>query len=113
MTKSSQIMALYDGVRTDREIANLVGCVLSYVRVVARQRKGSSMSEHDKRYRKSPLGRLTLARRKARYASNPEYRADIKRYSREWVSRNPERTRASRLRYSLARKQRLEAARAH
>lgn len=38
MTKAEQIRQLYDGVRSTREIAEIVGCRLEYVRVVARQR---------------------------------------------------------------------------
>lgn len=49
MTKSSRIMALYDGVRTTTEIAEIVGCCTAYVRTVARQRKGKQ-STGDKRY---------------------------------------------------------------
>jgi hypothetical protein len=58
-TKSEWILALYkDGLST-KEIAEIVGCLPSYVRVVARQRKGTSASEIDRRYLTSSLGRST------------------------------------------------------
>lgn len=62
MTKSQQIMALYDGKRTTREIADLVGCKPEYVRVVARQRKGGGLSEIDHRYRETERGRAAIGR---------------------------------------------------
>jgi len=55
MTKSAWIMALYDGTRSIKEIAEIVGCSDSYVRTVARQRKGTGQSEADIRYRSSSL----------------------------------------------------------
>ena len=73
MTKSEQILALYDGKRTTREIADIVGCGVPYVRVVARQRKGGSMSKHDKKYRIKKAGSLAaysgLVYRKVRVAA--------------------------------------------
>lgn len=65
-TKSDQIMALYDGVRTTKQIAEIVGCRPEYVRVVARQRKGSGSSEIDLRYRASPLWRACWQRSNVR-----------------------------------------------
>jgi len=62
MTKSQQIMALYDGKRTTAEIAKIVGCKPEYVRVVARQRKGKGQSEIDWRYLESDLGRAARKR---------------------------------------------------
>jgi transposase len=50
MTKSAQIMELYAQGLSTREIADKVGCLDSYVRVVARQRKGGSYSESDRKY---------------------------------------------------------------
>ena len=83
-TKSQQIRALYDGVRTTRDIANLVGCRPSYVRVVARQRKGG-VSEIDKRYTAKPRV----------WALRTAYRT-------KWLRKNSERVRAlARLRYLL------------
>lgn len=61
-TKSEQILALHDGKRTPREIADIVGCRPEYVRVVARQRRGSGMSDIDRRYVASPKGQRTAAR---------------------------------------------------
>ena len=63
MTKSAQIKQLYDGVRTTREIADIVGCRPEYVRVVARQRQGNGISEIDKRYMSSPLGQHAISKR--------------------------------------------------
>lgn len=57
MTKSEQIMSLYDGTRTTTEIAAIVGCNTSYVRVVARQRKGRGVSDIDRKHRASDSGR--------------------------------------------------------
>ena len=56
MTKSAQIMKLYDGRRSTREIAEIVGCLPEYVRIVARQRKGKGQSEIDARYDASKKG---------------------------------------------------------
>jgi len=58
MTKSEQIMQLYVQGLSTREIAEKVGCHPSYVRIVARQRKGSGVSENDRRYRLSERGTL-------------------------------------------------------
>lgn len=74
-TKAQRILDLYDGVRTTREIAAIVGCRPEYVRVVARQRQGTSMSDIDRRYRSSSLGRATFNKYQShRWATDPEYR---------------------------------------
>lgn len=66
-TKSSRIMRLYGkGAYTVKEIAEIVGCRPEYVRVVARQRKGSGQSDADRRYEASDLGRQSRKRRKER-----------------------------------------------
>jgi len=62
LSKSARIMALDDGQRTPQQIAALVGCLDSYVRVVLRQRKGGGTSEIDRRYRQSELGKATSKR---------------------------------------------------
>jgi hypothetical protein len=62
MTKAQQILALYDGHRTTTEIAEIVGCGTAYVRTVARQRKGSGRSAHDRRYLASDLGKVSRKR---------------------------------------------------
>lgn len=112
MTKSSQILSLYNGIRTTREIAVIVGCDPAYVRVVARQRMGGAESAIDLRYRTSPLGRLIIAARtRTLYASDPEYRARKNHQGREWARKNPERRRASNRKAYNLRKQRLEDAR--
>ena len=75
MTKAEQILKLYDGSRTTREIAVLVGTTDSYVRTVARQRKDTGTSEHDRRYLQSSLGKQqTSDRNKRRWATNVNYR---------------------------------------
>lgn len=70
MTKAQRILELYDGVRTTNEIAEIVGCLPAYVRVVARQRKSSGVSESDRRYLTSPLGRTTIRQRQKRVWSS-------------------------------------------
>jgi hypothetical protein len=85
MTKAEQILALYDGSRSTREIADIVGCDPAYVRVAARQRKGGSRSEIDKRYVASPLGKETKRKIDAAYyEANREY---IKSYMRAYYQR--------------------------
>jgi hypothetical protein len=67
-TKSAKIMRLYaHGIFTDQEIADAVGCSKVYVRVVARQRKGGSESEYDRRYRASQRGKAVDERQRARH----------------------------------------------
>lgn len=66
ISKQAQILALYDGVRTTREIAEIVGCDPAYVRVVARQRKGLGPSDADRRYMAGPRWDAVLERRNAR-----------------------------------------------
>lgn len=62
-TKSQKILRLSArGDFTDREIAEAVGTSQSYVRTVARQRRGHK-SEADRRYLESDLGRLQKKRR--------------------------------------------------
>mgnify|MGYP001224228662 CR=1 FL=1 len=66
-TKSSRIMRLYgEGAYTVKEIAEIVGCRPEYVRVVARQRKGSGQSDADRRYEASDLGREMRKRKHER-----------------------------------------------
>lgn len=60
MSKAKQIMRLYDGKRSTREIAAIVGCRPEYVRVVARQRKGKGASEIDVRYLASAKGQRVV-----------------------------------------------------
>lgn len=63
-TKAAEIMRLWKhGIFTTSEIAHLVGCRDSYVRVVARQRRGTGQCEADKRWRaKTFCGDRTHAR---------------------------------------------------
>jgi hypothetical protein len=67
MTKAALILKLYDGGLNPQEIAAEIGCSDSYVRVVARQRKGKGRSDNDWRYYKSPLGKATRREQSARY----------------------------------------------
>ena len=69
MTKAHQILVLYAAYEDLHPswalpglIAKEVGTTPSYVRTVARQRRGNSRSEADFRYRTSPLGRATNRR---------------------------------------------------
>ncbi len=50
-TKAAEIMRLYAEGLSTSEIAKAVGCGDSYVRVVARQRKGTGVSRFDLAYR--------------------------------------------------------------
>jgi hypothetical protein len=50
-TKAAEIMRLYAEGLSTSEIAKAVGCRPEYVRVVARQRKGSTESANDRTYR--------------------------------------------------------------
>ena len=101
MTKAQRILELYDGKRSTKEIAAIVGCRPEYVRVAARQRKGSGESEHDRRYRQSPQGRAKFKRHweksgrermraymQDRYATDPEFRERELKRSTEWKRRN-------------------------
>ncbi len=65
MTKADRIRKHYeDGFLTVQEIARLVGCGDSYVRVVARQRVlPGGESIHDKRWRKANADKLRVKRR--------------------------------------------------
>ena len=75
MSKKQRILDLYDGVRTTREIAEIVSCLPEYVRVVARQRATPAGLEArrawDRRYFKlryaDPAFRAMIAARNARY----------------------------------------------
>jgi hypothetical protein len=94
MTLKSRIMALHDGKRTTREIADLVyGAPASptnvtYVRVVIRQRKGAGTSRHDVHYqdrldkngsRKQARAAAARAYRKARRAGQAVGQANVMR----------------------------------
>lgn len=62
-TKAETILALYaKGTMSVKEIAEKVGTSPEYVRVVARQRNGSGLSDIDRRYRTSSLGKATMAK---------------------------------------------------
>ena len=72
MTKAAEIMALAAQGLSTREIALKVygeatEGKLAYVRVVSKQRRGSSESLHDKRWRASKHGRVVHNAKCARY----------------------------------------------
>ena len=69
MTIKDKILSLYDGKRSTTEIAESVGTSVEYVRVVARQRKGGSYSDIDRRYRASRLGKLAEYRKRPAHAA--------------------------------------------
>jgi hypothetical protein len=77
INKASWILDLYDGKRTTREIADMVGCSDAYVRVVARQRGPSGISDIDRRYVSSNLKRIKdwqVKYQRNRYRTDPEFR---------------------------------------
>lgn len=95
MTKSDQIRQLYDGVRTTREIAEIVGCLPEYVRVVARQKRAANTRYAKRRYHSDPEFRAKIIARNAaylmrRYREDPEYRARLLAYKRDWWRKRAE-----------------------
>ena len=70
MTKAQQILDLDNGKRTTRAIADIIGCLPAYVRVVLRQRMGTGESDIDRRYRRSlrRYANVSLAREACRLA---------------------------------------------
>lgn len=111
-SKKDWILRLWGELRepTTREVADIVGCMPEYVRVVVRQRKGTGVSEHDNayrarfkekhgmapekhRYHKSPESRERMLTtnsewRRRRYATDPAYRETRNVYKREWIKAN-------------------------
>ena len=91
-TKSEKILELYAQGLSTRAIAEIVGTSDSYVRVVARQRKGSKQSENDRRYCTSERGRRKRAASNAkyareRYARDEKYRQRVLEAHRQWRAR--------------------------
>lgn len=85
MTKARLILDLYSqlsGTMPEHKlpavIADRIGTTDSYVRTVARQRKGRGACEAEIRYQRSPLGRLTRQRNCASYYAR--IKADPERY---------------------------------
>lgn len=81
-TKAAKIMALYKKGLSTTEIAAKVGCRPEYVRVVARQRKGTGKSQIDRKYASTEKGRAAYQRmrdrtRRAYHAVAPEQRRKI------------------------------------
>lgn len=70
--KSDRIRELDKNGRTVRQIADVVGCPTSYVRVVLRQRVGGGMSKHDKAHLIKKHGSLKAAYA-AHYQDHREY----------------------------------------
>jgi hypothetical protein len=93
VTKAERIRKLHKTGKyaTTAEIADAVGCLPEYVRVVVRQRK-DGISEADRRYQASPLGKAArerhesnrAARVRRRYASDPEFRRMRIEHNRRW-----------------------------
>ena len=87
-TLAAKILALNDGKKSTREIAEAVYGEatepkhLSYVRIVLRQRKGRSASKNDRRYESSPLGRATRCESSRRHYRKPERRAYVLAYKK-------------------------------
>ena len=73
MTKSARIRALYAEGKSTREIADIVGCGMSYVRVCARQRI-NGLSESDIRYRAKLGTNDYTSYQKALFKKNPAYK---------------------------------------
>lgn len=75
VTKTERILALYStGKYTTREVADTVGCLPAYVRVVARQRKGAGYSDNDARYLMRRYGGKSLAEAVRNQLSDPAVR---------------------------------------
>ncbi len=76
MTKSEQILRLYDGKRSTSEIAAIVGCRSEYVRVVARQRVPGGHDANKEYIRRIAEASKVLGdRQAARRARSAAYRA--------------------------------------
>lgn len=85
MSKAKLILGLYAQLqgtmprhKLPTAIAQRIGTTDSYVRTVARQRKGRGECESERRYKDSPLGQLT--RQRSRSAYYARIKADPNRY---------------------------------
>jgi hypothetical protein len=103
MSKKTIILELYAQMvgtmpehNLPKAIAERVGTTDSYVRTVARQRMGRGSCEAERRYRLSPLGRLTRRRRWkayiARIKSDPIRHEELKE---KWRREHRKRAEAS------------------
>ncbi|CAN1724412.1 protein of unknown function [Hyphomicrobium sp. 1Nfss2.1] len=84
MTKAERIRAIakaYPELST-AEIGARVGCLAAYVRVTLRQRAPGKQSVHDARYYQKTY--------RARYRSDPEFRAKRKAHTKRWQQENRE-----------------------
>lgn len=84
VTKAQRILELMASMPDERglpqKIAAIVGTTDSYVRTVARQRKGKYASEAEIRYLDSPLGRATRrSHNRAYYERHKEQRREYQR----------------------------------
>ena len=77
MTKTARILSLHKSCpgMSMQEIAAEVGCSDSYVRVVARQRRGNGLSKHDKNYLRkkfdTPSLKEAMRRQNSLYRGRP------------------------------------------
>ena len=90
MTKAQHILELYGralGTMPERElpafVAAEVGTTTSYVRTVARQRRGSGKCDAERRYLASPLGKKTSREIQRRYRERN--REAYNAYQREYM----------------------------
>lgn len=83
MTKSARIRALYAEGKSTREIADIVGCGTSYVRVCARQRI-NGLSESDIRYRAKLGTNDYTSYQKALFKKNPDYKRRHRAYCKSY-----------------------------
>ena len=87
MTKADRIRELEKMGCTTREIADVVGCLPSYVRVVTRQRNGTGgYSKHDINYLMARYGGTSLEEALRNRYATPEFRerhlAAVRKYDR-------------------------------
>ena len=96
MTKAERIRALYEiGEYTTREIADVIGCRTEYVRVVARQRKGGSFSEHDAAYLMKKYGGNTIHDAWRNRSRDPDWRESNRLAQRRFKAKRRAEARAS------------------
>lgn len=81
VTKAQHIRTLYATGMSTRDIADIVGCSDSYVRVAARQRV-SGLSKADRQYWASPMGKATRHRAYTKRYADPTYRQRVADYNR-------------------------------
>lgn len=82
-SKAARIVALWDGMRTTKEIADIVGCAPPYVRSVMQRHRGGGMSAGDRNY---------IGRPEVRFAKSQATRA-----AHKVASKTGDRRRANKL----------------